>query len=97
MKIKLTIDGEEKEFVTGKLKGSAYLKIVKAIKKIRKMRDFDEREFLFLADLISYCFHKQFTKEQFINSVDLEDILPTYNKLVEECEKQLLHQSVIKV
>lgn len=95
MTINLNIDGKEKKFSTVKLKGIAYLKVIKATQKLKKMNDFDKKEFYFLSELISECFNKQFTKEQFINSVDLEDIIPIYIELIEECKKQVLSKANI--
>jgi len=99
MKITLNIDGKEKVFETVKLKGIAYLKVINAIKKLdkinKKKNGFEKKEFYLLAGVVSECFNKQFTKEQFINSVNLEDILPVYTGLLEECESQFLYKSNI--
>lgn len=93
MQITLNINGEKKEFKTGKLKGIDYIKVLDALKKLKNMRDFNKKEFYFLAELISKGFNKQFTREQFINSVDLEDIIPIYTELIKECESQFLSKT----
>lgn len=95
MTINLNIDGKETQFSTAKLKGSTYLKVLKGLAQLKKMKQFNRKEFYFLAELITECFNKQFTKEQFINSVDLEDIIPTYIELLEECQSKILSKADI--
>lgn len=76
IEIKLEINGEEKTFTCTKVKGILLRKTAAIVKTFNKMAEqLSEEEIDELVDYIVDVFGKQFTRDEYYDGTDIEDIV----------------------
>nr|DAY51846.1 MAG TPA: hypothetical protein [Caudoviricetes sp.] len=85
IEIKLDINGEEKTFVCTKVKGILLRKTASISKTFDKLEKIFSDEILDeIADYAVEVFDKKFTREEFYNGIELDEMLPTMLNIAEE-------------
>jgi hypothetical protein len=84
IEIELEINGEIKRFVCTKVKGILLRKTVSVIKVFTDMdKGMNEENLDKLVDYMVDVFEKQFTREEFYNGVELDDVIVKIQKTAE--------------
>lgn len=84
IEIELEINGEIKRFVCTKVKGILLRKTVSVIKVFTDMdKGMNEESLDKLVDYMVDVFGKQFTREEFYNGVELDDVIVKIQKTAE--------------
>ena len=84
IEIELEINGEIKRFVCTKIKGILLRKTVGIIKVFESMdKGMDEEKLDRLADYMVDVFENQFTREEFYDGVELDDVIVKIQKTAE--------------
>ena len=84
IEIELEINGEIKRFVCTKIKGILLRKTVGKIKVFESMdKGMDEEKLDRLADYMVDVFGNQFTREEFYDGVELDDVIVKIQKTAE--------------
>lgn len=84
IEIELEINGEIKRFVCTKVKGILLRKTVSVIKVFTDMdKGMSEENLDKLVDYMVDVFGKQFTREEFYNGVELDDVIVKIQKTAE--------------
>lgn len=84
IEIELEINGEIKRFVCTKVKGILLRKTVSVIKVFTDMdKGMNEENLDNLVDYMVDVFGKQFTREEFYNGVELDDVIVKIQKTAE--------------
>lgn len=84
IEIELEINGEIKRFVCTKVKGILLRKTVSVIKVFTDMdKGMNEENLDKLVDYMVDVFGKQFTREEFYNGVELDDVIVKIQKTAE--------------
>lgn len=85
IEIKLIIDNEEKTFYCTKIKGILMRKTASVMKVFNKLGDEFSAETLDeIVDYVVEVFGNQFTREDYYNNVELEDIMIEPQKVAEQ-------------
>lgn len=84
IEIELEINGEIKRFVCTKVKGILLRKTVSVIKAFTDMdKGMNEENLDKLVDYMVDVFGKQFTREEFYNGIELDDVIVKIQKTAE--------------
>ena len=85
IEIKLEINGEEKTFTCTKVKGILLRKTAAMVKTFNKMsEELSEEEIDELVDYIVDVFGKKFTRDDYYNGTDIEDVIGNIQSVAQQ-------------